>query len=81
MLNLQIDGMSSEDVAQEVGKLWARYLLQSHSSRKIALIYLVNDLIQKCVLEPRLVDYHVALRPPSVLAEVLPELFRQLADL
>lgn len=73
--------MSSEEVAQEVSQMWARYLLQSHSSRKIALIYLVNDLIQKCVIEPRLNDYHITMRPPSVLNEVFPELFRKLTEL
>ncbi len=78
LLSLVIDGVSSEDLTSQVIFSWARFLLQSHKRQKIALVYLANDLIQKCLLQPRLNNFHKAFN--QVLYLVLPELFTQLSQ-
>lgn len=57
LLNLE---NPSDQVVDQVCHMWARFLLQSHRSKKIALIYLANDLVQKCMLSTRQADFHRA---------------------
>ena len=45
LLSLRMDGVSSQDLATQITDVWARFLLQSNREKKIALIYLANDLI------------------------------------
>lgn len=58
--------------------LWARYLLRVHKSRKVAFVYLANDLIQKSKHKQKkgqtvTLDYCKAFEPH--LQEVLTVLF------
>lgn len=62
-----------------MSELWARFLLQSHQGKKIALVYLANDLIQKSLLEPQQLDFHASFRP--LLGPVLLQLFGDLRSL
>lgn len=57
--------------------LWCRYLLRVCRTKKVAFVYLANDLIQKSLLKKTkrtiVLDYHLAFS--KVIEEVLLVLF------
>ena len=68
---------TAEQQVRIVVDLWSRYLLRVCKTKKLAFVYLANDLIQKSLLKKSkgtlLMDYHEAFS--KVIEEVLLVLF------
>ena len=57
-----------------LSRLWSRLLLLAHKQKKVAFVYLANDLLQKSLLHKN-PAYHLAFEP--MLPKVLLKLFEQ----
>ncbi len=46
-------GQRDPSLVPFIVQLWCRLLVRSHKSKKVALVYLANDIIQKSMIESK----------------------------